>query len=272
MDANTGELTTVGEWAASSAPVGGGLIYIEQLTASQCENRKRPYMAGRNANTKKAVLFRPRCKLWSCPHCAKINSDLWIMRVTHGCQQLIAQGHELSFVTVTSHEKLTAQQSVEVLPNSWHKLSMRLRRHVKGMKYVVIPERHQSGRIHIHAITLAGTNKRWWKDNARACGMGYMAEEEAVYSASGAGFYVGKYLSKQLSDARWKKGFRRVRTSLHFPKLPPLPRDDNWVFEILKGGMEVSVTMEHLQEQGYSVALADHHTAWALVEQFSLPQ
>ena len=271
IDADTGELVTVGEWASASDAVGGGLIFLEQLHAKGCQTRNRPVMIGRNFATKKAVVFRPRCKLWSCPSCAKTNSDLWCMRVTMGCQQFIDQGLELSFVTVTSHEQLSAKESVEVLPHSWKKLSMRLRRHVKGLKYVVIPERHKTGRVHIHGIFLSGANKRWWKDNARSCGMGYQAEEEAVYSASGAGFYVGKYLAKQLSDARWKKGFRRVRTSLYFPKLQALPRHPNWDFAVISGQKAVSEHIRQLQATGISIAMADHCTAWALVEQFSTP-
>lgn len=260
----------MGEWALSlSDTERGGLISLEQVTASQCMTRNRPMMKAINWTCKTAVFFRPRCKLWSCPFCAKVNSDLWQMRVTFGCHHFIEQGHELSFVTVTSHEKLTAKQSVAVLPDSWHKLSMRLRRHVKGLKYVVIPERHKSGKVHIHGIFLSGANKRWWKDNARACGMGYEAEEEAVYSASGAGYYVGKYLAKQLSDARWKKGFRRVRTSLHFPKLPTLERHPDWIFQVTSEGETVASEQQAFLSRGFRVVLADHSTAWSLLEKFN---
>jgi hypothetical protein len=176
---------------------------------------------------------------------------------------------ELSFVTVTSHEKLNAKQSVKVLPNSWHKLSMRLRRRVKGLQYVTIPERHKSGRIHVHGIFDSVVGTRWWKDNARECGMGFQAEEDLVYSASGAGFYMGKYLFKQLSDERWAKNFRRIRTSLYYPKLPPLIRDSAWVFEPLASHADISSEAAFLQTKGYRVALADHATAWALVEKFT---
>lgn len=270
VDHNTGELTTVGEWALSLSDAGrGGLISLEQVTVSNCTAPNRPHLVARNSSTKSAVFFRPRCKLWSCKFCAKVNSDLWQMRVTFGCQQFIEQGHELSFVTFTSHEKLSAQQTLKVLPHSWHKLSMRLRRKVKGLKYVVIPERHHDERVHIHGIFLAGASKRWWKDNARSCGMGYQAEENAVYSPSGAGFYIGKYLAKQLSDARWAKGFRRVRTSLHFPKLPTLDRHPDWVFEPVPATDSLGDATKFLSARGWRVALADHATAWALLDKLS---
>jgi len=262
----------VGEWAGSlSERAAGGLISLEQLTAKFCTNARSPMMIAKNRATKSAVFFRPRCKMWKCPYCAKINSDLWIMRVTHGCHELIEMGHDLSFVTVTSHEKLTAKQSVQTLPDSWHKLSMRLRRHVKGVQYVVIPERHKNGRLHIHGVFLSGADRRWWKDNARSCGMGYQAEAKPVYSASGAGFYCGKYLAKQLSDERWKKGFRRIRTSQAFPKLPPLERAEGWTFSIISQGESVSEHTKQLADAAYRVALADNATAWEVLDRFSIP-
>jgi len=77
------------------------------------------------------------------------------MRVVFATNQFIESGYPVNFVTVTSHEKLTAKQSLYVLPLAWKKLSMRWRRLVGGKPYVVIPERHKDGRVHIHGIFMA---------------------------------------------------------------------------------------------------------------------
>lgn len=134
---------------------------------------------------------------------------------------------------------------------------------------MVIPERHQNNRVHIHGIFTTDLPKRWWKDNARACGMGFMAEKDAVYSAWGAGAYMGKYLFKQQQDTRWAKGFRRVRTSRQFPKLETLPRHPDWLFNAVAGHDAQKDAMDFLVERGWKVAMADHATAWALLDNFS---
>ncbi len=63
----------------------------------------------------------------------------------------------------------------------------------------MIPERHQDGRLHAHAIETGHLTTRWFKDEGRECGLGYIAEEKEVRSPAGAGAYVVKYLTKVLN-------------------------------------------------------------------------
>ena len=58
---------------------------------------------------------------------------------------------------------------------------------------------------------------RWWKDNARSCGLGFMAESEFAKTAGGAFAYASKYLSKQWGIP-WPRNFRRIRTSRKYPR------------------------------------------------------
>lgn len=269
-DLNTGELTTVGEWALScSQSAKGGLSFIEQVHATSCIAPNRPMLKAINYQTKAAIFFRPRCKMWNCPSCAKANSDLWIMRVVHATEHFFALGYDVNFVTVTSHEKLNARQSLEVLPDDWKRLSMRWRRKVGSSPYVIIPELHKDGRVHLHGIMMSSVGTRWWKDNARSCGMGYQNEEKPIRSCHYAGFYVGKYLSKQMETNKYKKGFHRVRTSFHYPKQPPLPRDENWHFESLPSRDSLQDATRDLQQNGYVVVLANHRDAWGVLEELS---
>lgn len=247
-----------------SPPPEGGLITTRTSRRNTCQNV--PMMLGKNRAIKAAVLFQPRCKLWRCEDCAKINADLWIMRATYATHLLIEQGKPLDMVTITSHERLSPDQTIRILPHAWDKLRKRASREVGKLDYLAIPERHEDFRVHIHALVLCQLGKRWWKDNARACGLGYMAEDKPVYSAHGAGFYVGKYLTKQLKDSCWAKGFRRIRTSQNFPKLPPLERNEEWEFEIIKKHTAISEVFHKLRLHGYAVRLSDSKEAWQLIE------
>lgn len=247
-----------------SPPPWGGLIYTRTTSENTCQNV--PMMVGKNPTSKAAVFFRPRCKLWSCPNCAKTNADLWIMRATYATHLLMEQGKPVDMVTITSHEKLSPTETIRVLPHAWDKLRKRAIYKAGKLDYLALPERHADYRVHIHALVLCQFGRKWWKDNARACGLGYMAEDKPVYSAAGAGFYVGKYFTKQLRDACWAKGFRRIRTSKGWPKLPLLERNEAWEFAIVPKGESVASAFHTLRLKGYHVIETDHKTAWQLIE------
>lgn len=113
------------------------------------------------------------------------------------------------------------EQTLYVWPDAWAKLSRRIRYHFKGIRYVLLPEVHADGRMHIHAIASHGLGTRWLKDHACACGLGYMASSEKLSDHTRSVYYVTKYLNKAIEDTKWPSRFRRVRTSQHWPELPP---------------------------------------------------
>ena len=88
----------------------------------------------------------------------------------------------------------------------------------------MIPEQHRTGRLHVHMIASTDLESRWWKDNGRECGLGYIAEEAEFRfkdaGASVAAAYAQKYLGKQVCVTAWPRYFHRIRTSQHFPDLP----------------------------------------------------
>jgi hypothetical protein len=99
-----------------------------------------------------------------------------------------------------------------------------MRREFSGLKYVFLPEKHISGRLHMHAIASGGMSTRWLKNNARECGFGYKAESEIPISLQLSVFYCLKYITKSLSErAYWPKSLHRVRTSQKWPKAPIEP-------------------------------------------------
>jgi len=266
LDADTGELVPAGQGGVFSPSAVGGLIYIEQMTAP-CPKINVPYLVGKNEKLRSAVVFKPRCKCWNCPVCAKVNADLWVMRTVYAADKLMSQGSgKLDFVTITSHERLSPKQTIELLPSVWSKIRKRLARAAPGVQFAAVPELTQSYRVHVHALVLAQLTKRWWKDNTRECGGGYQAEDEPVYSAAGAGFYIGKYLAKQFQNGLWKKGFHRVRTSRGWPKLPDLPRNPDWQFAVVSNRDSLESIYHRLALEGYGVALADWRSAWSVVD------
>jgi len=214
-----------------------------------------------------AILYQTACKSWSCPDCAEINKARWRWRVIEGAKQLRESGNDmLQFVTLTNHEALSADYIIEKLPHQWDKLRKRMKRAEPQLQYVVLPEHHKNDRLHLHAIITADLRTRWYKDNARECGMGYMAEAETLDTPEYAGFYATKYMTKQLESSKFVKGFHRVRTSKGWPKFPNCHLPDSWRFQALQAGVSLERYLSSLEAQGYCVALADDRASWALLE------
>jgi hypothetical protein len=186
-----------------------------------CVTENRVYIAGVDPVAHVLLWSRPDCHLWGCEDCAEINKKRWTAIVAHGIEIYQSQGiTDWRFVTITSHEKLkTFNQTLWVWRKAWPQLSARMRRQFTGMKYAYLPEKHLTGRLHMHGIVSGGMSTRWLKDNARQCGFGYKAESEEPLEVGLAAFYCLKYISKSLAErAYWPKSLHRVRTSQKWPK------------------------------------------------------
>lgn len=247
-----------------------GLTTIEQVAKTPddyCQARNRPFLIGVNTAIKRAVFFQPRCRSWSCPHCAKVNRALWAARAFHGAQHLNETlSKPIAFLTLTSHEKLDRAGSLAVWPKAWSNLRKRAHYQSGGFDYLLVPEQHEDGRLHVHAIETAALGERFWKDNARAVGLGYMVDEEIARTPQGAAFYVVKYLTKSIGDTLWPRGFRRVRTSRHWPKLPQMEQPSGWDFKPLAQDKALADEVQRWQDAGYYVELLNHAQAWVFIE------
>ena len=244
-----------------------GLIYIEQFHAGaeNCQSPNRPYLQAVNHQHNVAVLFQPACKLWGCPVCGPRNKRRWIARAIHGITALRGKNCPVGFLTLTSHEKLRKDASWRVFPAAWKKLYARWQRAAgdQHLAYMAVPERHKDGSLHTHMIVTGSLPERWWKDNARACGMGYMADLQEVVDL-GVGGYVGKYLGKTL-DEKWPKNKRRINVSHSWPKLPEMPGLPEWEFAKLPSRTALNQHMSALEKDGYDVTIAGSRGAWGLV-------
>lgn len=195
---------------------------------SICEKYERPVLKAFDAAKKEVLLYQPRCKQWACLPCANTNKLLWQAKIGHGVEWYL--NHEIAgwcFLTVTAHENCeTFAQCMYPWSNQWSKLSARMRRKFKGFRYVILPELHRDNRVHWHLIASHNIGTRWLKDNARQCGLGYIAESSEINDAALAIWYVSKYISKSLYGETWLPNLRRIRTSQKWPVLPP---DENFV-------------------------------------------
>jgi len=145
-----------------------------------------------------------------------------------GTQAYIQSGEGFRFLTLTSHEYLTTlSKTLYVWPKAWDKLRKRANRACTHQwHWAMIPEMHKDGRLHVHLIESANLGTRWWKDNARASGLGWRAEEEEFKGGSAeparAAAYAAKYLGKQMGVMVWPRYFHHIRTSQHYPELPAM--------------------------------------------------
>lgn len=194
----------------------------------------------------RALVTRADCDSWSCPECSRRMSENWVLRAQIGVRQFLNAGRTVDFVTITSHEKLKTFEATEaVWRAAWPVLYAALKRKDRDLQFFLVPERHKSGRMHVHALWTAHVSKRWLKDNARARGLGHQADVDGVKSPHQATQYVTKYVGKSLGDDVPKR-FRRVRVSQGWPEMPtPESETSGLKWEYLSGnGALQAVYME----------------------------
>lgn len=249
-------MTTISGAGAVSpdAPAAGLVALIEHLffggQENTCNSPNRIFLLGLDDVTKKMIVLHPACGQWSCPYCAKVLAKQWVIRAMLMVQES-PHPEQFDFVTLTLHENLkTHQSTVAVFGDAWRKLYAHLKRAQKKFSYILVPELHKDGRVHLHMITdfqcpesycikrKRKLNKqvkrmrhsemmdKFWKDVPRSCGFGYANDQEHLQGdvVKVAG-YMAKYLGKQQKVNQWTKGFKHVRASHGIPDVPAQPSD-----------------------------------------------
>lgn len=157
------------------------------------------------------------CDKWACPVCGPLQAWRWARRIRFGIA--LSDEREAYFWTLTLPAWVdTAEKGYEILPARWDNLRKHIQRAMGRWDYAAFVEEHPQRDFipHMHIISLKASPERL-KDLACHAGFGYMATEDKI-SGSHAAFYVSKYCSKQ--GRAMPKGFRRVRTSQGWPRLP----------------------------------------------------
>lgn len=174
------------------------------------------------------IVIRMACDQWSCLPCAKALAWRWAERVRYGIA--LDGWHDAYFWTLTLPPWVQyAKTGFRLLPDMWDRFRREIQAVYQTWHYAAFVECHPQRNYipHFHLISLSNAPYRL-KDIAVHCGFGYEAWDRQITGKQAAG-YVTKYVSKQ--GYGMPKGFRRVRISYRWPKLPK-PAYDKTVYPI----------------------------------------
>lgn len=222
-----------------------------------CPNPGTPIMKGRDKSRGLVMVHKAGCKLWSCPYCSQKRKGYYAVKAWHGVEQYKTDGlPDWSFGTLTVHERWRGlDKSIPSFRENWNKFYTRLRRSTPDFKYALMPEQHADGTLHTHIISTCMLPTRWWKDQGRACGFGYMNENEPLGSSAYAAWYVTKYVGKTLEVGGWPRGFRRVRFNVRWPEPPPR-NDGDWEWGTYLNPKDLRHSLQNDLRDGYRLVNA----------------
>lgn len=193
------------------------------------------------------------CNDWLCGRCGQIRARHEFARIAYGATLLMDMGHSMYFVTVTCRGKdldvSTSDDDYLLWTNrlfsTWR---ARCKKEGGHWAYVQVTERQQRGAAHSHIITTHHPNdgkmynkgdmlpngivakhdclySDWFVAANQSAGLGKATDCTEVRSVVGVTSYVSKYLFKDMQSALWPKGWRRLRYSQSWPKLPEHKND-----------------------------------------------
>lgn len=192
------------------------------------------------------------CNDWTCPRCGVLRAKQEYGRIVQGCREL-SEHHDLWFITITCRGREMSRGQADNSYGQWtNTLLTRWRtyctRKGQAWHYAQVTERQKRGLPHSHILTswqppdvAMGTIRKWSQDISghkvwenkqvlrseyvrNSCvdvGLGEQYDISRVASVEAASRYVAKYLFKDtIFTTVWPKGWKRVRYSQSFPKLP----------------------------------------------------
>ena len=238
--------------------IGENMITEPDLT--ECSNPNRPYIISIDHSAKTGIVFRPRCKMWTCPFCAEENAANWRMHAMRGVSYFQERGLDLSFITLTSRggKGRTRERSLETFRRNFPRFRKRVVYAYDLFEYIAVPEQHLNGVVHMHLIATYHGTQKFIKDKAFASGFGYIADVRIVDSGPAAAAYLSKYIGKDFISLKWPPRFRRVRCSRSWPRMPEEQVEDDRVHEALMSWFDARVAIDHYELRGYEIE--QHHT------------
>ena len=217
----------------------------------ECANNA-PYFAYK-IEGKKWGIVQGCCNDWNCPRCGQQRAREEYGRIVSGARE-IAKTNELYFLTITCRGKEVTYEHAEANYLAWtNRLLSRLRVQTKRAHqmwaYASVTERQDRLHPHSHYITTycpadaifvakdkpktyctSGEVFQAKHDTLQSfelekacvdCGLGRQYDISRVESVEAGSRYISKYLFKEtIFSTKWPKGWRRVRYSQNWPKLP----------------------------------------------------
>lgn len=228
----------------------------DRATYDSCLNNA-PYFAYQIEGKRYGVV-QGCCNDWNCPKCGQQRAREEYGRIVAGARE-IGKTHDLYIFTVTCRGKDCSLEEAENNYLEWtNRLLTRLRaetkRSGKEWYYASVTERQDRMHPHSHYLTTYCPNdavlvKKGQKKDmcflpsgilakhdtlqsfaleraCAECGLGYQYDISRLESIEAGSRYVSKYLFKDtIFTTKWPKGWRRVRYSRNWPKLPEIHGD-----------------------------------------------
>lgn len=190
------------------------------------------------------------CNHWDCPRCGHIRAREEYARMVEGAIALENDKRPMYFWTLTCRGSDLTLADAETGYATWtHRLltsaSTKARRAAEFWCYVQVTERQKRKHPHSHMICTYcppdawpyakgdilplghraksdGLWSDWFVDANRKAGLGEQCQISAVRSAAAVATYLAKYMFEDAITTRWPPGWKRVRYSQNWPKLPEL--------------------------------------------------
>lgn len=235
----------------------------EERQAKFCDNAA-PFICYVDAHDR-AHLVEGCCNDWTCGRCGLKRAKAEYGRMVEGARRLHAEGNTLHFLTLTCRG---ADMPLSTAERDYMKWTNRILSTMRAdwkkrggvWAYVQVTERQKRQHPHSHMITTfrpkdAATarkgdilahgqparhdclNSAWLVKACQRAGLGRMTDISEISSPVAVAVYVAKYLFKDAMQTEWPKGWKRIRYSQSWPKLPehkhsiafPVMRPDDWL-------------------------------------------
>lgn len=224
------------------------LEFVQTAKTMRCP-RNAPFICYKNS-VGAWYLVQANCNSWLCPRCGILRAGEEYGRMVEGSKALWEQGHKLYFHTYTCRGKEVSIQEADKNYMLWtNRLLTTLRKDSTKRKhywsYVQVTERQKRGHAHSHCIStycpsdvvpyvkgekLPNDRKAkhdcLWSEYLRArcvdAGLGVECDLSEIRNPVAVAVYTAKYLFKDAQVTEFAKGWRRIRYSQSFPKLPTI--------------------------------------------------
>lgn len=188
------------------------------------------------------------CNKWECPRCGVLRAKHEYGRMVNGASELQRSGEQLYFATITCQGGAMTIADAEKHYGEWTNTlltNMRTKAKRDGQTWATasVTERQKRAHPHSHIILTFCPSDAWsyasgaWLPNGAkakhdglysawfvaACvsaGLGKMADYSLIKSPVAVAVYLGKYLFKDAMRTTWPRGWKRIRYSNSWPKLP----------------------------------------------------
>jgi len=196
-------------------------------------------------------LTQGSCNHWDCPRCGIYRAKMEYGRIVNGIL-LLSAATRICFITITCKGKSLSVAQAETQYLQWTNSFItacrtKAKRDNKDWHYVQVTEKQRRGHPHSHILTtfdpqdtfigrkfgwatVDGEQQQvadyafrsdWLQAQVIRSGLGEQYDISFVNSAAAASRYVAKYMFKDsMFGTHWPRGWKRVRYSQSFPKLP----------------------------------------------------